>query len=194
MTSYWSDRRRAFVSPYTRRDRPYPYEIILSDTEYRGEDLTQELAQIIGTFQPSMIVTPRKEDQHVDHCAAWYFVGDALVDVRRVHHDFQADLVAYIIHYYSWPFEDDSMRLSAPEDLDPGRSGWLDLQLTKAQADAKREALQQFESQMRVMSWFLMGFARTNELFTRPDARRIVLPMRENPCQSLVEKDKARKK
>ncbi len=37
---------------------------------YRGEDLTQELAQIIGEFQPTLIVVPRKEDQHPDHCAA----------------------------------------------------------------------------------------------------------------------------
>ena len=38
--------------------------LIVPDTEYRGEDLTQELAQIIGDFRPTLILVPRKEDQH----------------------------------------------------------------------------------------------------------------------------------
>ena len=78
MTTYWSERRNAFVSPYTRRDRPRPSEIVVPATRYRGEDLTQELAYIIGGYQPSIIIVTRKEDQHPDHCAAWYFLMDAV--------------------------------------------------------------------------------------------------------------------
>ena len=48
MRRYWSVRRRAFRSPYTRLDRPPKADVLIDHTEYRGEDLTQELAQIVG--------------------------------------------------------------------------------------------------------------------------------------------------
>src|SRR3981189_1443189 len=105
MRSYWSERRGAYRSPYTRLDRPPLSERLVPETEFRGEDLTQELAQIIGDFRPTLIVVPRKEDQHSDPCAAWFFLGGALADVRRVHPDYSADVLNYIVHFYSWPFE-----------------------------------------------------------------------------------------
>src|SRR5207237_568488 len=84
MRTYWSEHRRAYRSPYSRRDRPPQDDIIVADTEYRGEDLTQELARVIGEFLPTLILVTRPADQHADHCAAWYFVKDALGDVQRV--------------------------------------------------------------------------------------------------------------
>jgi LmbE family N-acetylglucosaminyl deacetylase len=36
MRTYWSERRRAYKSPYTRLDRPPKSEILVPDTEYRG--------------------------------------------------------------------------------------------------------------------------------------------------------------
>jgi LmbE family N-acetylglucosaminyl deacetylase len=83
MHTYWSERRRAYRSPYTRLNRPPVSEMLVPQTEYRGEDLTQELAQIIGEFQPTLIVVPRKEDQHPDHCAAWFFLADGRHQLRR---------------------------------------------------------------------------------------------------------------
>jgi LmbE family N-acetylglucosaminyl deacetylase len=186
MTTYWSERRTAFMSPYTRRDRPPPSEIVVPATRYRGEDLTQELAAVIGSFHPTMIAVPRKEDQHADHCAAWYFTADALGDVRRVESDFRADVLNYIVHFNSWPFEDES-DLLPPPDLPAGPSGWLNLPLTAAEAARKRRALQTYESQMRMMDWFLMAFARRNELFSRPPAFRVVLPVKRNPCAAFAE-------
>src|SRR3954454_21894860 len=37
--SYWSERRVAYRSPYTRRDRPPKSEMLVPRTEYRGADL-----------------------------------------------------------------------------------------------------------------------------------------------------------
>ena len=182
MRSYWSDRRAAYRSPYTRRDRPPESKVLIRATEFRGEDLTQELAQIIGDFHPTLIVAPRREDQHVDHCAAWYFTADALGDVRRVDPEFATDLVTYIVHYYSWPFEDDGPVLEPPPHLRGGVSGWLRLPLSKTEARAKKAALKRYRTQMRVMGWFLDGFARSNEVFSRPRPLRVVLPDRRAVC------------
>jgi LmbE family N-acetylglucosaminyl deacetylase len=179
---YWSERRAAFRSPYTRLDRPPKSDIIVADTEYRGEDLTQELARAIGEYQPTLILVPRKEDQHADHCASWFFLMDALGDVRRVHTDYAPDVINYIVHWYSWPFEDETAELAPPPGLRGGASGWMRMPLTRPQQRAKRGALKRYRTQMHVMSWFLDGFARANEVFSRPAAARIVLPLRRNPC------------
>src|SRR5579864_5568531 len=166
---YWSERRGAYRSPYTRLDRPPRSEILVPDTEYRGEDLTQELARIIGDFQPTIVLVPRREDQHADHCAAWYFIADALGDVERVHPEFKTDLLNYIVHFNSWPFEDpNDQNLPPPPGLRGGVSGWIEFPLTPAERRAKRDALQRYTSQEHVMRWFLDGFARSNEVFSRP--------------------------
>jgi LmbE family N-acetylglucosaminyl deacetylase len=180
--TYWSERRAAYRSPYTRLDRPPKSEMIVPATEFRGEDLTQEIARIIGDFRPTMILAPRKEDQHADHCAAWFFLGDALTDVRRVHPDYTVDVLNYVVHFYAWPFEEDGPRLDPPPGLRGGTSGWLRFPLTPAEVKNKRAALRKYETQMHVMDWFLNGFTRSNEVFSRPAPIRIVLPSRRNLC------------
>lgn len=183
ISTYWSERRASFRSPYTRLDRPPKADMILKNTEYRGEDLTQELARLIGQIRPTLILVPRKEDQHPDHCAAWFFTKDALGDVERVHPDYAPDLLNYIVHWYAWPFEDETATtLGPPPGLRGGSSGWISVPLTAAQQRTKREALQQFQTQVHVMDWFLDGFARTNEVFSRPASSRVVLPFRRSPC------------
>ena len=182
MRTYWSERRAAYRSPYTRRDRPPQTDIIVPDTEYRGEDLTQELARVIGEFRPTLIVVTRPADQHADHCAAWYFVKDALGDVQRVIPDYAPDLLTYIVHYNTWPFETESARLDPPRGLAGGASGWIRFPLTPAEVKTKRAALAKYESQMKVLDWFLDGFARTNEIFSRPVPSRVVLPSKGSPC------------
>ena len=57
-----SSPRAAYRSPYTRRDRPTKSETIEADTKFRGEDLSQELAAIIGeTYDPE-----RRVDTNLD--------------------------------------------------------------------------------------------------------------------------------
>jgi LmbE family N-acetylglucosaminyl deacetylase len=180
---YWSERRRAYRSPYTRLDRPPKSEIVVPDTEYRGEDLTQELARIIGDFEPTIILVPRREDQHADHCAAWYFVADALGDVTRVRPEFKTDLLNYIIHFNSWPFEDEEHpHLPPPPGLRGGVSGWIEFPLTVGERRTKSDALKRYQTQEHVMSWFLNDFARSNEVFSRPVMPHVVLPARRNLC------------
>ena len=180
--TYWSEHRQPYKSPYTRRDRPPPNETLVADTEYRGEDLTQELARVIGEYQPTIIVVPRKEDQHPDHCAAWYFVADALGDVQRVMPDYSTDVLNYIVHFKDWPFEDERSALSPPPGLSGGASGWIRVPLTPAEMKTKRAALARYKTQQHAMKWFLDGFVRTNEVFSRPAPARVVLPLKRSPC------------
>ena len=180
--SYWSDRHRAYRSPYTRRDRPPESDTIVPNAEYRGEDLTLELARIIAEFRPTLILVPRKEDQHPDHCAAWYFLADALGSVARVVPGLAPDVVNYIVHYDDWPFNDDRAALRPPPGLRGGASGWIRVTLTPEELQAKREAIRRYGTQMRAMRSFLEAFARSNEVFSRPAPARVVLPTKSSPC------------
>jgi LmbE family N-acetylglucosaminyl deacetylase len=195
MTNYWSDRHAAYRSPYTRLDRPPRANRLVPAAEFRGEDLTQELAAIIREFKPTVILVPRKEDQHVDHCAAWFFLGDALAEVERMQPGFHADVLTYIVHFNSWPFDDGSWpfhdeqpRFIPPPGLSGGESGWLSVELSDRELEAKRDALARYKSQMDVMGWFLKAFARTNELFSRPPAPNITLPVERSECDAFLPK------
>ena len=182
LRTYWSEHAASFQSPFTRLDRPPRSQAIVGDAEFRGEDLTQELAVVIDRFVPTLIAVPRAEDQHADHCAAWYFVADALGDIVRVRHTFGATLVTYIVHFDDWPFETKSTDLTPPAGLSGGRDGWLRLPLTDAEVARKRAALQKYRTQMKMMSWFLEAFARSNETFARPALPHVVLPARRSLC------------
>ena len=88
---------------------------------------------------------------HDDHCAAWYFVADALTDVRRVDPNYSVDLLNYIVHFNAWPFEDDERRLEPPPGLRGGASGWMRFPLTAAELRTKRAALRRYQSQQHAM-------------------------------------------
>jgi LmbE family N-acetylglucosaminyl deacetylase len=180
--TYWSERRLPYRSPFTRRDRPPHDEASVADTEYRGEDLTQELAKIIGELRPTLILVPRKEDQHPDHCAAWYFLADALGDVRRVFPEYSPDVLNYIVHYNDWPFENDGGKMPRPPGLGGGASGWIQMPLTPEDVKTKRAALARYRTQQHAMSWFLESFVRTTEVFSRPAPSHVVLPLKRTPC------------
>jgi LmbE family N-acetylglucosaminyl deacetylase len=180
--TYWSDNRRPYRSPYTRLDRPPLDGLLVPDTEYRGEDLTLELAELIGQYRPTLIVVPRKEDQHPDHSAASLFLLDALTHVRLLRPDYSADVLNYIVHYKAWPFDDERAALPPPPGLAGGASGWIRLPLTRAEMATKRDALRKYRTQQHAMKWFLDGFVRSNEVFSRPAPSHIVLPLKHSSC------------
>jgi len=180
--TYWSDQRRPYRSPFTRLDRPPTDELLVPDTEYRGEDLTLELAHLIGQYRPTLVLVPRKEDQHPDHSAASFFLYDALAGVRKVFPEYSTDVLNYIVHFKSWPFEDDRRSLPPPPGLSGGVSGWISVPLTPAEMRIKRDALRKYHTQQHAMKWFLDGFVRSNEVFSRPAPSRLVLPLKHQSC------------
>ena len=187
LTRYWSDRQSPYQSPYTKRNRPVPPDVVLPTLEFRGEDLTEELSLAIGLFRPTIIVAPRAEDQHVDHCAAWFFTADALTDVQRAEPAYHPSVLTYVVHYYSWMFEDSAPIVEPPADLEPARDRWRSVALTEAQVAAKRTALTRYDSQMKMMAWFLMGFVRHNEVFSVPRTTHIALPLQQDVCAAFEE-------
>ena len=106
-------------------------------TQYRGEDLSQELALVIGDFKPTMIAVPRREDQHEDHCAAWYFLADSLNDVRRVNPEFSTD-----VHQLHRPLQHLAVRGGRSAARSAAGTARRRVGLDAAAADAGRDARQ----------------------------------------------------
>jgi LmbE family N-acetylglucosaminyl deacetylase len=177
----WSERRAAYRSPFTRLHRPPESEIVVPATEYRGEDLAQELTRLLTDLNPTLIVVPRKEDQHLDHSAAWFFLADAVAAARRENPLFAPDVLNYIVHFNDWPFADEGPGLEPPEGLGGGASGWIRMALTPAEVRVKHAAIKRYRTQMRAMGWFLDAFVRSNEVFTRPSPSHVALPRLRGP-------------
>ena len=157
----------AFESPYTDRERPPPAKQLMRGVEYRGVDVRLELERVIKAFGPTIVVLPHARDEHPDHCATQIFVRQAL-DVLKRRQNMTPRTLHYVIHYADWPLSRDAgtgVRLNPPQGFPAGEGEWRSLALTAAEANAKREALGDYATQIRLMGGFLEAFARHNELF-----------------------------
>ena len=67
-----------------------------------------------------------------------------------------------------------------------GRDGWLRVRLTLREQRTKLRAIETYKTQMKVMESFLKAFDRNDELFARPPAPRVVLPLRASPCDQFA--------
>ena len=86
------------------------------------------------------------------------------------------------MHYNNWGFQDADPILNPPEDLDGGVAGWIVRSLSDHELTIKRQAIHKFKSQMDVMDWFLDGFVRRTEVFSRPATPNVTLPLRTSVC------------
>lgn len=187
--AHWSRARPPYRSPYTQLVRPPEADTVEPDARFRGEDLRDEVARVIEDFRPTQVLVTRKEDQHVDHCAAWYLVSDAVAGLRGGDAEPRPAVFTYIVHYYAWPFQDDTRGLDPPPGLSAGPDGWVRVPLARAEVRTKRTALHRYRSQMKMMSWFLDAFARSSELFGRPTVRGPLLPLARDPCAAYVDRE-----
>jgi LmbE family N-acetylglucosaminyl deacetylase len=166
-STYLFDKRRAFESPYTSRERPPATEQLVRGVKYRGVDLRRELEQIVEHFSPTLLALPHPEDDHPDHCSAHIFAREALAAVAPAIRA-RVRVLHYLVHYEQWPLAPDGaigMALTPPAGFPPGEGRWASLLLTDDEAAAKKKALRAYASQMEIIGRFLLAFGRTNELF-----------------------------
>jgi LmbE family N-acetylglucosaminyl deacetylase len=140
---------------------------VIRGAEYRGVDVRLELEKVIATFKPTLVVLPHDEDEHPDHCATQIF-GRRALEVLARRGLITPRVLHYVIHYADWPLSQDAgtgALLNPPAGFPAGEGEWRSLTLSDAEAEAKRQALGEYATQMRTMGTFLQAFARHNELF-----------------------------
>jgi len=166
-STYLFDKRRAFESPYTRREGPPATEQVVRGAKYRGVDLRRELERVVGDFRPTLIAVSHPEDEHPDHCSTHIFLREALSVVpepirRRVR------VLHYLVHFGQWPLTADGgigPTLNPPDGFPRAEGEWRSLSLTPGEADAKKRALLAYATQVQVIGRFMLAFGRANELF-----------------------------
>ncbi len=160
----------AYRSPFTLENCPPASECLIPRTNYTGRDLTREIERVLTRFQPNLIATTAPEDEHPDHSATYFFVQQALHDVRQTQPQINPQVLGFLVHFGQWPLAQEAgtgSRLHPPAGFPDKGARWVNLALTPQEALTKRRALLEYHSQMLVMGRYLLSFARSNELFLR---------------------------
>ena len=130
---------------------------------YTGESLERDFVRVLDRVRPTLVLAPSPQDAHPDHRAA----GILTLQVLSRRHELSSARF-WIVHGGPvWP-RPRGLRMTLPLRIPPRGRG---LALTPFLLDRREEAdklaaVRQYQTQMRVMSSFLLSFVRTNELFS----------------------------
>jgi LmbE family N-acetylglucosaminyl deacetylase len=130
---------------------------------YTGENLERDFAAVLDQIRPTLVLAPSPQDLHPDHRACGLLTARVLS--RRAG---SANARYWIVHGgEGWPAPRTYMPF-IPLTQPPSGTGlaWSELSLTDEEIARKHRAVSAYETQMQVMSPFLVAFVRTNELFS----------------------------
>ncbi|HEY4210849.1 MAG TPA: PIG-L family deacetylase [Steroidobacteraceae bacterium] len=156
-----------YATPYTSKftaASSVPYDKALSPrAPYTGESLERDFEKVLDRVRPTLVLAPSPRDSHTDHQAA------GILTMRALSHRKELPNVRYwIVHGGElWPLP----RGYHPTltQTTPPRGKGLDLmpfQLTTTEEGNKVAALHEYQTQMTVMSSYLLSFVRKTELFS----------------------------
>jgi LmbE family N-acetylglucosaminyl deacetylase len=161
-----------YRSPLTRANA-VPYDRALTPgSAHAGEDILDDLEEVIFGFQPTLLVVPHSADHNVDHRALYLFARVALWHLEP--HGIAPVLLPAPVHFTQWPEprQYHPMRPATPPYFLDGGISWLEFSLAPFQVSNKFAALQRHHSQFRATSACLDSFVRKSELFGDfPDLR-----------------------
>jgi len=157
-----------YTSPYTKESSPPEPEGI----GYDGKDLTSVVSRLLRDFKPSVVVMPHPYDTHANHVHTAYFVTEALTSLQAEHVlPARVTVLTYLVHHGWWPatrgpdFDRMYPLATVPDTV------WVETELSPAEREAKRAALEEYKTQLEVMNGFLRSFVTRNEIFATVDGR-----------------------
>jgi len=143
---------------------PYP-QALFPGHPYTGNSLQHDFAAVLDQIQPTLVLAPSLEDTHPDHRATGQLTTLALKsrgELTKLHY--------WIVHGgEGWPSPRGLMKgipLNMPTT--GGHPPTSPLTLSDTEVERKALAISTYQTQMEVMSPFLLSFARTTELFSSP--------------------------
>ena len=162
---YWQSKK-----PYKdmmTRISSVPYKENFSyGTPYFPEDILSDLKKVILEYKPTKIFVTHPVDVNQDHKAFYLFLQIALSDLSKEIN--RPKVYFYLIHRVGWPLPrhyHPDISLEPPGQFQNGEFNWMKLGLTKDQLDKKYQAILCYNSQTRSSAFYLLAFARKNELF-----------------------------
>ncbi len=165
--NYWSV-KNPYRSPYSE-DIKSPYALTYDpNSVYAGEDFLADVASILSTYRPDLIVYPHPDDVHPDHWGLNAFVRLAIGLTNHSDPTFHPMEYTYLVHRPDYP---DIKGLKPQAALTPPLAiyklypDWYRLDLTKADTTLKGQAVQKYRSQLTLLRGLMDSFVRANELF-----------------------------
>jgi len=133
---------------------------------YKGESILADLDKIIRGYKPNKIFVSHPADANADHKAFYLFLQIALRDLEGKIP--QPKIYPYLIHCIAWPLPrhyHPELSLNPPEQFLGSQVNWLKFDLTPEQLTNKQKAILCYKSQTSSSAFYLLAFARKNELF-----------------------------
>lgn len=158
-------------------DKPYkglltrvsavPYKDNLSfGAPYTGESILADLKIVLLSFRPNKVFVSHPADVNGDHKTFYLFLQVALNDLTlSLPHP---KVYPYLIHHSGWPLPrhyHPELKIEPPAKLAPSDIHWVSLPLSAEDVEKKRQAILCYRSQTSTSAFYLLAFARGNELF-----------------------------
>ncbi len=163
--NFWQT-KKPFKSILTRISR-VPYKQNLSyGAPYTGESILADLKTVLKRYRPNKIFVSHPADVNVDHKSLYLFLQVALNDLKDELP--RPKIYPYLIHCVGWPIPrhyHPELSLEPPKQFSESQINWLEFTLTPEQLNKKYQAILCYRSQTSSSAFYLLSFARKNELF-----------------------------
>jgi LmbE family N-acetylglucosaminyl deacetylase len=165
LSKYWQSNKPAKSS--LTRISSVPYKDSLSfGAPYTGESILGDIKKVILSTRPNKIFVSHPADVNADHKSLYLFLQVALSDLNKA--ILQPKIYPYLIHCVAWPMPrryHPELNLEPPQKFLDASIGWVKFKLTQDQLDKKHKAILCYKSQTESSAFYLLTFARQNELF-----------------------------
>ena len=162
---YWQT-KKPFRSLLTRISN-VPYKENMSfGVPYKGESILSDLKSVLLRYKPNKIFVSHPADVNVDHKSLYLFLQVALNDLKDELP--RPKIYPYLIHCVGWPIPrhyHPELSLEPPKQFLKSQINWLEFSLTPEQLNKKYQAILRYKSQTESSAFYLLSFARKNELF-----------------------------
>lgn len=135
--------------------------------EYIGENILADLTKQILEYRPDKIFVSHPADVNVDHKTLYLFLQVALSDLAES--IAKPQVYPYLVHCVGWPkprHYHPELGLSAPSKFKGSKLEWLRCDLSQEELDKKYRSIFFYKSQTQSSAFYLLSFARKNELFS----------------------------
>ena len=164
-TKYWKG-DNLFRSMLTRTTT-VPYKSGLSyGSPYQGDSILNDIKGLLLNYKPNKIFVSHPADINGDHKALYLFLQVALADLSG---DIpKPQVFPYLVHCVGWPLPrhfHPGLALCPPEQFLDSSIKWYSYALTSSEIERKRQAILSHKTQTECCAFYLLSFARRNELF-----------------------------
>ncbi|MDD5097088.1 MAG: PIG-L family deacetylase [Candidatus Omnitrophica bacterium] len=133
---------------------------------YQGESILTDLKNQLLDYKPDKIFVSHPADVNVDHKALYLFLQVALSDLESLIP--KPKIYPYLVHCVGWPkprHYHPELELYPPDKFIDSQISWQRLNLNFEELERKYQSIFYYKSQTASSAFYLLAFARENELF-----------------------------